>query len=178
MLIQGTRSSKAKRSSYLYGTNPPNNKQTALHTLNNTVAKGFNQMASHAQTITVAFDMSKAFDTMNIHTLIIKLLQTNIPGIIIKFIANYIKGRKVYTTYRNHTSRRYFKLSFHKAASVHPHYLTFTRQTYHHPVRRFRSWPTQMTSPSHPHTQPRVQPRNIYNHTYRKCLPGQNKTTS
>ena len=116
-------------------------------------------MASHAQTITVAFDMSKAFDTMNIHTLIIKLLQTNIPGIIIKFIANYIKGRKVYTTYRNHTSRRYFKLSFHKAASVHPHYLTFTRQTYHHPVRRFRSWPTQMTSPSHPHTQPRVQPR-------------------
>ena len=43
---------------------------TALHTLNNTVAKGFNQMAPPARTITVALDMSKAFNTMNIHTLI------------------------------------------------------------------------------------------------------------
>ena len=73
---------------------------TALHTLNNTVAKGFNQMAPPART------MSKAFDTINIHTLIRKLLQTNIPGTIIKFIANYIKGRKAYTTYRNHTSKQ------------------------------------------------------------------------
>ena len=83
---------------------------TALHTLNNTVAQGFNQMAPPARTITVALDMSKTFDTINIHTLIGKLLQTNIPGTIIKFIANYIKGRKAYTTYRNHTSRqRQFK---------------------------------------------------------------------
>ena len=83
---------------------------TALHILNNTVAKGFNQMAPPARTITVALDMSKAFDTINIHILIRKLLQTHIPDIIIKFIANYIKGRKAYTTYRNHTSRqRQFK---------------------------------------------------------------------
>ena len=40
---------------------------TALHTLNNTVAQGFNQMASPARTITVALDMSKAFDTFE-HT--------------------------------------------------------------------------------------------------------------
>ena len=79
---------------------------TALHTLNNTVAKGFNQMAPPARTITVALDMSNAFETINIHTLIRKLLQTNIPGTIIKFIANYIKGRKAYATYRNHTSKQ------------------------------------------------------------------------
>ena len=79
---------------------------TALDTLNNTVAKGFNQMAPPARTITVALDMSKAFDTINIHTLIRKLLQTIILGTIIKFIANYIKGRKTYKTYRNHTSRQ------------------------------------------------------------------------
>ena len=48
--------------------------------------------------------MRKTFDTINIHTLIRKLLQTNIPGTLIKFIANYIKGRKAYTTYINHTS--------------------------------------------------------------------------
>ena len=41
--------------------------------------------------------MSKAFDTINIHTLIGKLLQTNIPDTIIMFIANYIKERKAYT---------------------------------------------------------------------------------
>ena len=67
------------------------------------------------------------------------------------------------------------KLAFHKAASFHPHYLTFIPQTYHHPMHWFRSWPTLMTSPSHP--QARVQPRNIYNHTYRKLLPGQTKTS-
>ena len=61
-------------------------------------------MAPPARTITVALDMSKAFDTINIHTLIRKLLQTNIPGTIIKFNANYIKGRKAYTIYSNHTS--------------------------------------------------------------------------
>ena len=67
-------------------------------------------MAPSARTITVALDMSKTFDTINIHTLIRKLLQTNIPGTIIKLIANYIKGHKAYTTYRNHTSRqRQFK---------------------------------------------------------------------
>ena len=83
---------------------------TELHTVNNTVAKGFNQMTPPARTITVALDMSKALDTINIHTLIRKLLHTNLPGTIVKFIANYIKGHKSYTTYRNHTSiQRQFK---------------------------------------------------------------------
>ena len=67
-------------------------------------------MAPPAQTITIAHDMSKAFDIINIHTLIRKLKQTNIPGTIIKFITNNIKGRTAYTTYRNHTSsQRQFK---------------------------------------------------------------------
>ena len=67
-------------------------------------------MSSATQT---TLDMSKAFDTIDIHTLIRKMLQTNIPDTIIKFIANYIKGRKAYTTYINHTSRqRQFKTGF------------------------------------------------------------------
>ena len=77
-----------------------------------------------------------------------------------------------------HPNNVNLKLAFHKVASFHPHYSTFTPQTYHHPVHRFRSWPMQMTSQSHPHTQVRVHPRNTYNHTYTKFLPGQNKTTS
>ena len=70
-------------------------------------------MAPPARTITVALDMSKAFDPINIRTLIRKLLQTKIPDTITMFIANYIKGggrHKAYTTYRNHTSsKRKFK---------------------------------------------------------------------
>ena len=77
---------------------------TALHTFNNTVAKGFNQMAPLARNINVALDMSKAFDTVNTHTLIGKLLRTSTPGTILKFVANYIKARKAYTSFRNHKS--------------------------------------------------------------------------
>ena len=116
---------------------------------------------------------------INLHTLIRKLLQTNILCTIIKFIANYINGRKAYTTYKTtHPDNVNLKLAFHRMASFHPHYLIFTLQTYHHPVHRFTSWSTQMTSPPHPHTQARVQPINIYNHTYMKFLHGQNKTIS
>ena len=61
-------------------------------------------MALHARTITLTLDMSYPFNTINIHTLIRKLLQTKIPDTIIKLIVNYIKGRKVSTTYINLTS--------------------------------------------------------------------------
>ena len=58
--------------------------------------------------------MSKAFNTINIHILIRKVLQTKIPGTIIQFIANYIKGRKAYTTYRIiHPHNVNVKLAFH-----------------------------------------------------------------
>ena len=133
---------------------------TELHTLNSTVAKEFNQMAHPARTITVALDMNKAFDTINIHTLIRKLLPTNIPGTIIK--SSQTTSRDAMPTQHikiTHPNIVNLKLAFHKVASFHPHYLIFTPQTYHHPVHRFRSWPMQ-TSLSHPHTQVRVQPRN------------------
>ena len=153
---------------------------TALHTLCNTVAKGFNQMAPPTRTITVARDMSKAFDTINIHTLIRKLLQNNIPGTIIKFIANYInKGRKAYTTYRNHTSSQcQFKTGVPQSGVPLPPPFNIYTADIPPQEHQFRSWPTQMTSPSHLHTQARVQPRNTYNHTYIKFLPGKNKTVS
>ena len=54
--------------------------------------------------------MSMVMSMENIHTLTKKLLDTQIPPILIKFIANYIKGRKAFTTYNNKTStQRQFK---------------------------------------------------------------------
>ena len=64
----------------------------------------FNQPIPPTRTIAVALDRSEAFDTVNIHTLIDKLTQTNIPHSILRYIANYIKGHMAYTTFRNHTS--------------------------------------------------------------------------
>ena len=87
-----------------HGYKSQHSTETALHTLNNTLAKGFNQIAPHARTITVALIRSTAFDTINIHTLIRRLLPTSSPDTIMNFIGNYIKGRIAYTTYSNHTS--------------------------------------------------------------------------
>ena len=50
--------------------------------------------------------MTKAFETINIHKLTQKLLKTNIPNNIIKFLANYLKGRNAYTILHNITSRK------------------------------------------------------------------------
>ena len=83
----------------------------ALQTLNNTVENRFNQMAPPCTNNQCNTRYEQHF-RHNKHTrlLIRKLLQTKIPGTIIKFITNYIKGSKAYTTYRTHiTSERQFK---------------------------------------------------------------------
>ena len=80
---------------------------TTIYTLNNTVAKGFNKIALPARTITVSLGTSKSFDTVNIHILVVKLLQISTPCTVIKFTAKYIKGRKAYTNFRNHKSMQY-----------------------------------------------------------------------
>ena len=67
-------------------------------------APGFDRMAPPARAITVALDMSKAFDTVNTHTLNRKQLQTSTPGTILKFVANYINGRKAYSSFRKYMS--------------------------------------------------------------------------
>ena len=143
---------------------------TALHTLKNTVAKGFNQMAPHTQTITVALDMSKAFDTINIHTLIRKLLQTNIPDTIIKLITNYIKGCKAYTTYRNHISRQcQFKTGDPQGVILSPTIFNIYTSDIPPPSEpvQVMDYADDITSTP---TQARVQSGNIYNHTYIQFL--------
>jgi hypothetical protein len=74
---------------------------TALHSINNTITTGFNKKKPPERTIAVALDMNKAFDTANHHILLQKLLTTKTPNNVIKFIANYIKGKNAYTITAN-----------------------------------------------------------------------------
>jgi hypothetical protein len=69
------------------------------------ITEGFNKMKPE-RTVLVALDMSKAFDTINIHKLIQKMMKTEIPNTIIKFIANYIKGRQAYTILQDVQSKK------------------------------------------------------------------------
>ena len=89
-----------------HGFKKEHSTSTALHNIHEKISQGFNMRKPHHRTIMVALDMSKAFDTVNTHTLIKKIQNTNIPPTIIKFIANYVKGRKAYTVYNNTNSKQ------------------------------------------------------------------------
>ena len=90
-----------------HGYKPKHSTATAVQEIVNTITMGFNQEKPPERTITIALDMSKAFDTVHLHKLLDKLRKnTTIPNTFLKFISNYIKGRKGYTTYNNSTSRQ------------------------------------------------------------------------
>ena len=71
----------------------------------------------------------------NLHSVPPTVAQSYISSQTISWDAKPIQHRETTHPYVN------LKLAFHKVASSHPHYLTFTLQTYHHPEHRFRSWP-------------------------------------
>ena len=72
-------------------------------------------------------------------------------------VNNNFMGERNLNSNRNHTSsQRQIKTSVLQGDAFHQHYSTFTLQTYHQSEHRFRTWPTQMTSPSHLHIHSRV----------------------
>ena len=113
-----------------HGFKTKHSTNTALHTINNTVATGFNQPISHTRTIAVALDMSKAFDTVNIHTLIDKLAHSNIPY----SDTSQTTSKDAWHTQHSgtiHLQNANLNLEFHKATSFHPYSSTSTLQTFH-----------------------------------------------
>ena len=95
-LSDGKNTGKDSHTSQTISHISPHNMSSKVTTLQAqhyiTSTTGFNQNKQLKRTITVALNMSKAFDTVNIHTLTHKLHQTNILHAILKFIVNYIKG--------------------------------------------------------------------------------------
>ena len=79
---------------------------TALHSIIDPIITGFNQKRPPHRTALIAIDFSQAFDTINIYTLINKIIDnTTIPNILKKFIGNYVHGRQGFTTFNNYSSK-------------------------------------------------------------------------
>src|SRR5579872_2389254 len=104
--IPPTLTSHLPEKEYQHGFKAKHCTVTTLQNITNTIAKGFNEKSPPKRTVLVSLDMSKAFDTVNIHTPISKLQYTSTPSMPIKFIANYIKGRKACTLYNNNASKQ------------------------------------------------------------------------
>ena len=154
-----------------HGSKTQHSTVTELHTLNKTVAKGFNQNGSSCANNHCSTRYEQSF-RHNKHTHTNQKTATDHQS----RHNHKTTSRDAKPTQHTETTHPYvnLKLAFPKVASSHPHYLAFTVQIIHYPEHRFRSCPTQMTSPSHLHTQARVQQRNTYNHTYIQFLSGQN----
>ena len=75
--------------SHQHGLKDKHLTHTALHNICHEITTCFNNPRPPQRIVAVTLDMSKVFDTVNIY----KLTLTNIPIIIIKFKAIYIKGQ-------------------------------------------------------------------------------------
>ena len=104
-----------------HGNKTKHSTTTALHQLTNHITTGFNQKKPPHRPITIALDMSQAFDTINHYTLIEKLINTNTPNLITRFIANYIRGRKAFTQCKNKDSfKKQFKAGVRQVGVLSP----------------------------------------------------------
>ena len=109
-------------------------------------AKYSNQMQPPALTIVVVVDVSKAFDTINIHTLIGKPLQSISyppPSNSVQTISKNAKlTQHSATTHHQHAN---IKLACPKEASYHSYYSTYTHLTCHNHKHQYKSLNMQTT---------------------------------
>ena len=116
---------------------------TALHQLTNQITQGFNKPQPPDRTIVVSLDLSKAFDTVNIHTLIHK--QTYHPPSSNTSQTTSKAGKDTYYTSMHHPDPNNSRPEFHKAESYHPPYSTSTPQTFQNHLRTRHSQLTPTT---------------------------------
>ncbi len=73
---------------------------TALHDIYEHIADGLNQKTPVNRTVSVAIDLSKAFDTVDHALLLNDIHQLNLNSYIKRFLCAYLRGRQTYVEYR------------------------------------------------------------------------------
>ena len=127
--------------SHQHGFKHKHSTQAALHNICHQITKTFNNSRPSQRTVAVALNISKVFDTLNIH----KLTITNIPNIIIKFVANYIKGDKHALNTMAHSKLKRINTGVTPVEFCLQHYSTFTPLIFHYPQKTYKSQHMLMT---------------------------------
>ena len=87
-----------------HGFRPNHSTVTALLHLSKSVASGFNKRRPPDRTVAVALDLSKAFDMVDINTLLQLLTNSPLHPGIVRWLASYLKGRQSRVLFRGKTS--------------------------------------------------------------------------
>jgi hypothetical protein len=74
---------------------------TALQSILDHVNDGLNRGKPVHRTVSVAIDLSRAFDTVDHQILLDDIDQLNLNDYIKKFLCNYLRGRQTYVLFRN-----------------------------------------------------------------------------
>ena len=116
---------------YQHGYKKKHSTTTALQHITNKIASGFNKSRPPKRTIIIAIDMSRAFDVMDHHLLIKKMINlTSMPPFYIKYLTNYIQGRKAFTVFNGtRSSQSTFHGGSPKGGCYHPPSSIFLWQT-------------------------------------------------
>ena len=78
---------------------------TALQSIINHVQTGLNRKQPVHRTVSVAIDLSRAFDTVDHRILLNDILNLNLNDYIKRFLCAYLRGRQTYVLFRNSTCR-------------------------------------------------------------------------
>ena len=77
-----------------HGIRPQHSTTTLLCSLSQSVLEGFNNRKPATRSLVAAIHISKAFDRVPRYTLIGKILQSDVPLNLKKWLANFISGRR------------------------------------------------------------------------------------
>ncbi len=78
---------------------------TALQTIKDHIDKVLNSKKPVSRTVSVAIDLSKAFDTVDHHLLLKDIYNLPLNAYIKQFLCDYLRGRQTYVYFRNSTSK-------------------------------------------------------------------------
>ena len=78
---------------------------TALQSIRDHIDQGLNKKRPAHRTVSVAIDLSKAFDTVDHHILLRDINNLPLDVHIKRFLCGYLRGRQTYVLFRNSTSK-------------------------------------------------------------------------